>query len=120
VPGSLSIRVVTSTVKNGRVSFNQVVLEQSPAPSGILFAAVDLDFGIHLWLRPQPLVAAVTVAQAPGYSKMLPGFDLASPPPELGSSVSIPRSAIDSATWGQVGAAHTNTLNKLVRELFGF
>jgi len=77
----MALKVVTRRVDDGRVSFNQVVMEQQPAPPGILLVAIDVGEGLYVWLRSHGTLAPHTVPQAAGYSRSLPPFPIADPPP---------------------------------------
>lgn len=113
----MALRVITRTVKSGRVSFNQVVMEQQPPPPGLLLVAVDPDAGLYVWMKSHDAVAPHTVAQAPGYSRALPPVEIAAPPSFLGDPVFFSKESIDG--WGEIAAGRTNTLNSEIRKLFG-
>jgi hypothetical protein len=51
--GKGHVRLVSRTVdKSGRVAFDQVVLEDAEATAGVLFAAVEPERGLSVWVRP--------------------------------------------------------------------
>lgn len=113
----MALRVITLTVKNGRVSFNQVVMEQQQPPPGLLLIAVDPDAGLYVWMKSHDAVAPHTVAQAAGYSRALPPIDIDAPPSFLGDPVFFSKESIDG--WDEIVDGRTNTLNREVRKLFG-
>ncbi len=111
------VRLISRTVDNGRVSFNQVVMDQQEPPAGIMLVAIDPDAGLYVWLRPHDSLAEHTIAQAPGYSQMLPPFAIEDPPDYLGPPVFFPKETI--AGWDEIAGKQTNTLNRAIRDLFG-
>ncbi|MBV9309777.1 MAG: hypothetical protein JOZ73_03040 [Solirubrobacterales bacterium] len=117
------IRVVCATRgQAGRVGFNQVVLGDGPPPRGVLLVAIDPDEGLRLWLKPFSVLEPHTKAQHGSYSRNL-SVALDNPPDYLGEPVPVTKDDVDQTEEGlfqRILDAHTNTKNKLVRELFGF
>lgn len=114
------VRLVVSSVRRGRVAFNQVVMEQQEAPAGVMLVAIDSARGLYVWLRPFESVAAASSPQAPGYSRALAGFEVESPPDFLGPAVFIPSSKIPTDTWNELPRLRTNALNRALRQPLGF
>ena len=123
MPQHRPIRVVCATRrKNGRASFNQVVLNNAPQPRGVLLVAIEPDEGIRLWMKPLLVLEPHTSAQHGGYSRNLQ-VNVDNPPDYLAEPVLIPKGDVDQTEeglWQQILDAKTNTKNKLARELFGF
>jgi hypothetical protein len=115
-----AVRLVVSSVRQGRVGFNQVVMEQQQAPAGVMLVAIDKANGLYVWLKPFEVVAAASSPQAPGYSRALPSFEVASPPAFLGPAVFIPASQIPVETWNELPGLKTNALNRALRQPLGF
>ncbi|MGI8557879.1 MAG: hypothetical protein ACR2ND_06170 [Solirubrobacteraceae bacterium] len=117
------IRVVSGTIKDGVVNFNQVVMERDAPPVGVLLAGIDPDEGIAaLWLRPLSAIEEVATTQISGYSRHL-RIELGGPPEAIGEPVVIRAAAIDAIRPGlrtEIVESNTNTKNKLVREAFGW
>lgn len=113
----MAVRVVTRRVQNGRVAFNQVVMEQQPTPPGVLLVAIDADTGLYVWLRSHDTVAPHSIPQAPGYSRGLPPVVISAPPPFVGDPVFFPKDDVDG--WDAIVGQPTHTLNREVRKLFG-
>src|ERR1035441_3680506 len=63
------IRVICGTIKDRAVTFKQVVMENDPAPEGILLVRFDPERGISLWLKPFAVVEKEAKPQAVGYSR---------------------------------------------------
>lgn len=121
--GYRPIRVVCATRgRTGRAGFNQVALSNGLPPRGVLLTAICPAEGLRLWMKPFSVVEPYTKAQHRGYSRSL-SVSVDNPPDYLGEPVFITRDDVDQAGDGlfeQIIGAHTNTKNKLVRELFGF
>jgi hypothetical protein len=118
--GNELVRLCSRRVENGRVGFNQVVLEQQEHPPvGLMLVGVDAERGLYLWLRPFDVVAPHSIPQAPGYSRALSPFDVADPPAFLGPPVFLPGDRLDSDLWEELPDLRTNSLNKALRQLFG-
>jgi hypothetical protein len=101
------VRVVTATVKDGRVGFNQVVMEQDQTkPTGVFLAARDPAVGVYFWLRAQADVETHSTSQAPGYSRAIPAFALVAPPAWLGVPMFLPKELFDD--WDAVDELATN------------
>jgi hypothetical protein len=113
----VALKVVVRRVENGRVGFNQVVMEQQAPPPGVLLVAIDADRGLFVWLRSHDTVASHTVPQAAGYSRAIAAFAVAGPPSFLGDPVFFPKEDIEG--WDDIIREQTNTLNREIRELFG-
>jgi hypothetical protein len=115
----LNIRVVASTIKDGRVGFNQVVMRRSPDPAGLLLVGIDPSAGLYVWLKPHDDIVPITSVQVPGYSDCIGAFSVAAPPPELGNGVFIDSRNIPATLWAQITTARTNTLHKAVSDALG-
>lgn len=113
----MAVRVVTRKIENGRVAFNQVVMEQHTPPPGVLLVGIDPERGLYVWLRSHESLAPETIPQAGGYSRALRPFPVHNPPGFLGAPVFFPNETIDG--WDEILAGRTNTLNREVRSLFG-
>jgi hypothetical protein len=101
------VRVVTATVKDGRVGFNQVVMEQEThRPAGVFLAAWDQERGVYSWMRGQTDVENHSIVQAPGYSRCIGSFALGSPPTWLGEPTFLPKELFDP--WENVEQLSTN------------
>lgn len=113
----MGVRVIVRTADDGRVGFNQVVMEQQDPPAGVLLVAIEPDEGLYVWLRSHNALAPHTIPQAKGYSRALLPFDIGHAPSFLGEAVFISRDEIDG--WDEIVGGQTNTLNREIRKLFG-
>lgn len=112
------LRVVTSTVKNGRVGFNQVVLGTvDPTPAGVLMAGYDPDHGVHLWFKSQEDVEANAKPQHgdSGYSFYVGRFSLDDPPPWLGKPIFLAKEGFTD--WPDIEALNTNAKRAAIIEI---
>ncbi len=92
------VRLVSRTIDGGRLSFNQVVMEQQASPAGVMLVAIDRGEGLYIWLRPPDDLAQHTSPQAAGYSRALPPFAVDNPPPFLGPPVFFPKETVKGGT----------------------
>jgi len=101
------VRIVTATVRDGRVGFNQVVMEQEEhQPAGVFLAAWDQDRGVYAWMRGQADVEKHSTVQAAGYSRCIGSFALDAPPQWLGEPTFLPKELFDP--WEDVEQLSTN------------
>ncbi len=115
-----AVRLVTGTVKSGRVSFNQVtLLTWSTDPAEIVLFAIDPGQGIYVWHRKFAEVDARAHTQAAKYSRTIGTFDPQHPPEYLGPPKFTPRDGIDNAVWTLFLTARTNALKKAAKEYLG-
>jgi hypothetical protein len=87
----------------------------------VLLVAICRGEGLRLWITPFPVVAPRIRPQARNYSHSL-NVSVDNPPAYLGQPVRIPKADVDlykAGAFQKIIRAHTNTKNKLVRELFG-
>lgn len=104
---TLHIRIVTATVKDGRVGFTQVVkLQDEKQPAGVLLAGWDQDVGVYVWLKSQADVEEHGSQQHGGYSLAIGRFTVDSPPEWLGTPTLLSKSAFDP--WQDITQLQTN------------
>lgn len=109
------IRIVTATINDGNVSFNQVVLEQAAEqPAGVLLAGWEQDTGVYIWLRSQKDIADHSTVQAPLYSRCIGKFSVDDPPAWLGHPTFLPKGMFDP--WENVSGLETNTKRAAIIE----
>lgn len=109
-------RIVVSTIKNGRVGFGQVIMEQQKAPKQIILVALDSEFGLIYWECSHRKLKSHTVPQHSGYSRCLPAFTVDEEPTFLGGGYELPM--VEIANWPEIMNARTRAKNALVREIF--
>ena len=101
------LRVVTATVKDGRVSLNQVVLANAdPTPAGVLMAGYDLNQGVSLWFRSQQDVEANAKPQHGEYSSYVSQFSVDDPPGWLGKPIFLAKEGFTD--WPDIEALKTH------------
>lgn len=101
------IRIVTATVKDGRVGFNQVVkLKDESQPAGVLMAGWDPDEGVYIWLKGHDDVTEHASGQHGGYSLGVGRFSVETPPDWLGAPTLLSKEVFEP--WPDIKALNTN------------
>lgn len=109
-------RILTSTIKNGRVHFGQAIMEQQADPLRVILVALDPDFGLIYWECYPSVLKPHTRSQHRGYSRYLPPFPIDDEPAFLGESYKLAKDKIEN--WSEIMGAHARAKNYLIREIF--
>jgi hypothetical protein len=118
----VSTRLVASTIKDGHVNFNQVVI-LGQTPDRIALVAIDPDVGVYAWVRAYQDVAGLAATQHMGYSAHIGPVDVSNPPSEFGGTLLIERDWFPPDIWRSLTTTRTQALNRAAiaafRDLFG-
>jgi hypothetical protein len=114
-------RLVVSTINaKGRATFNQVTqIRAADHPEMIVLVAVLPGEGLYVWRHAHVDIDAHAHEQHAGYSRQVGPIDPKRPPSWLGAPTIVASADLDSTLWGQIVAARTNTLKKLVGTVLG-
>jgi hypothetical protein len=112
-------RVISGTVSDGRVTFNQSTLVRARQPEELAFVAIDHEAGVYAWRTTPAKVKAAEHEQHHGYSRQIGPVDPKNPPPFLGRTSFTPKKQIPAVLWHRLRTARTNGLKKAAEEFLG-
>jgi hypothetical protein len=110
-------RLISRTVAQGKVQFNQVFYEGKSNAAGKFLVAIDPDAGMHVWLRTHDELLPYATTGQVGYAKHLRPIDIAAP--YIGPSVFVDAASLPKGVWADLLSANTGAKQKAVARVFG-
>jgi hypothetical protein len=110
-------KLISGTIKDDKVHFNQVVYEKKPNAAGKFLVAIDPDQGMYVWLRTHEELLPHAKGGPTDYAKHLDAVDMSSP--YLGPPVFVGKGSLSKGEWDDILGKNTGAKRKAVAKVFG-